>query len=164
MRCDERPQAVPASSAPQVSRPPADGRPAPGVAIALHGPFGEGGTIQALLEAAGLAYTGSGVAASAIGPQAERPDLLAAVREQLSDWFGEEWVDGWRHLETKRIDHALPDFQPGRFEPGGRSPKLDSGLFVCGDYRESPSIQGALVSGRKAAEAVVRTVAAPVAA
>ena len=103
------------------------------------------------------------VAASAIGPQAERPDLLAAVREQLSDWFGEEWVDGWRHLETKRIDHALPDFQPGRFEPGGKPPRPDSGLFVCGDYRESPSIPGALVSGRKAAEAVAATVAAPVA-
>ena len=28
--------------------------------IALHGPFGEDGTVQALLEAAGLAYTGSG--------------------------------------------------------------------------------------------------------
>ncbi|MDO8485110.1 MAG: D-alanine--D-alanine ligase family protein [Candidatus Limnocylindrales bacterium] len=45
----------------------AAGRPAPVVAIALHGPFGEDGTVQALLEAAGLAYTGSGVAASAIG-------------------------------------------------------------------------------------------------
>ena len=42
-------------------------RPAPVVVIALHGPFGEDGTVQALLEAAGLAYTGSGVAASAIG-------------------------------------------------------------------------------------------------
>jgi D-alanine-D-alanine ligase len=41
--------------------------PAPVVVIALHGPFGEDGTVQALLEAAGLAYTGSGVAASAIG-------------------------------------------------------------------------------------------------
>jgi D-alanine-D-alanine ligase len=42
-------------------------RPAPVVAIALHGPFGEDGTIQALLEAAGVAYTGSGVPASALG-------------------------------------------------------------------------------------------------
>jgi D-alanine-D-alanine ligase len=41
-------------------------RPTPVVTIALHGPFGEDGTVQALLEAAGLAYTGSGVAASAI--------------------------------------------------------------------------------------------------
>jgi D-alanine-D-alanine ligase len=42
-------------------------RPAPVVAIALHGPFGEDGTVQAMLEAVDLAYTGSGVAASAIG-------------------------------------------------------------------------------------------------
>jgi D-alanine-D-alanine ligase len=39
----------------------------PVVFIALHGPFGEDGTVQALCEAAGLAYTGSGVTASAIG-------------------------------------------------------------------------------------------------
>jgi D-alanine-D-alanine ligase len=45
----------------------AGARPRPVVFIALHGPFGEDGTIQAILEAAGLAYTGSGVAASAIG-------------------------------------------------------------------------------------------------
>jgi D-alanine-D-alanine ligase len=41
--------------------------PAPVVFVALHGPFGEDGTIQAILEAAGLAYTGAGIAASAVG-------------------------------------------------------------------------------------------------
>jgi D-alanine-D-alanine ligase len=41
--------------------------PAPVVWIALHGPFGEDGSVQALCEAAGLVYTGSGVAASALG-------------------------------------------------------------------------------------------------
>jgi D-alanine-D-alanine ligase len=41
--------------------------PAPVVWIALHGPFGEDGTVQALCEATGLVYTGSGVAASALG-------------------------------------------------------------------------------------------------
>ncbi len=44
-----------------------DARPAPVVFIALHGPFGEDGTVQALLEAGGLAYTGSGVLGSSIG-------------------------------------------------------------------------------------------------
>ena len=39
----------------------------PVVFLALHGPFGEDGTAQALCEAAGLAYTGAGVAASAVG-------------------------------------------------------------------------------------------------
>ena len=37
------------------------------VFIALHGPFGEDGTVQALLEAVGIAYTGAGVEASALG-------------------------------------------------------------------------------------------------
>jgi len=41
--------------------------PQPVVFIALHGPFGEDGTVQALCESAGLVYTGSGVAASAVG-------------------------------------------------------------------------------------------------
>ncbi|MDA8238665.1 MAG: D-alanine--D-alanine ligase [Chloroflexi bacterium] len=45
----------------------AGARPRPVVFVALHGPFGEDGTVQAILEEAGLAYTGSGVAASAIG-------------------------------------------------------------------------------------------------
>lgn len=35
--------------------------------IAMHGPFGEDGVIQGMLELAGLKYTGSGVLASAIG-------------------------------------------------------------------------------------------------
>lgn len=35
--------------------------------LALHGPFGEDGTIQGLLEMMGIPYTGSGVLASAVG-------------------------------------------------------------------------------------------------
>ena len=45
----------------------AAGDPAPVVFIALHGPFGEDGTVQALCESAGLVYTGAGVASSALG-------------------------------------------------------------------------------------------------
>lgn len=41
--------------------------PQPVVFVALHGPFGEDGTIQAILESAGLAYTGAGIAASGVG-------------------------------------------------------------------------------------------------
>jgi D-alanine-D-alanine ligase len=40
---------------------------APVVFPALHGPFGEDGQVQALLESAGLVYCGSGTAASALG-------------------------------------------------------------------------------------------------
>ncbi|HXG25381.1 MAG TPA: D-alanine--D-alanine ligase family protein [Candidatus Binatia bacterium] len=41
--------------------------PRPLVFIALHGPFGEDGTVQALLDAVGVPYTGAGVLASALG-------------------------------------------------------------------------------------------------
>ena len=41
--------------------------PAPVVFPALHGPFGEDGQVQSLLESAGLVYCGAGPAASAVG-------------------------------------------------------------------------------------------------
>ena len=104
---------------------------------------------------AGYAPAGrSLVSVSAIGENARRDDLEDAVSAQLGEWFGAATVAGWRHLGTRTVEDALPDFGPGRFRAGGQDPALDSGLFVCGDYRESPSIQGALVSGRKAAAAV----------
>jgi len=58
------------------------------VFIALHGPFGEDGTVQALVEAAGLAYTGSGVAASAIGMDKPRFKRLArGAGLPVLDWL-----------------------------------------------------------------------------
>ncbi len=102
------------------------------------------------------------VSVSAVGDEACREDLLEAVRTQLGGWFGRDTVERWNHLATRRVEYALPDVPPGRFEAGGLPPRLDSGVFVCGDHRESPSIQGALVSGRKAAEALRESVGAAV--
>ena len=70
--------------------------PRPVVAVALHGPFGEDGTIQALLEAAGLAYTGSGVAASAVGmDKALFKRLCRGLGLPVADWR-EVRHDHWR--------------------------------------------------------------------
>ncbi|HEV8402120.1 MAG TPA: D-alanine--D-alanine ligase family protein [Candidatus Limnocylindrales bacterium] len=69
-------------------------RPAPVVVIALHGPFGEDGTVQALLEAAGLPYTGSGVAASAIG-------MDKVIFKRLCRGIGLPVVD-WREVHAAR--------------------------------------------------------------
>lgn len=44
--------------------------------IALHGGDGEGGTVQAVLETAGISYTGSGVAASALAMDKVRSKYL----------------------------------------------------------------------------------------
>ena len=45
----------------------ADAQPQPIVFPAMHGPFGEDGEVQSLLESAGLIYCGAGPAASAVG-------------------------------------------------------------------------------------------------
>jgi D-alanine-D-alanine ligase len=61
--------------------------PRPVVFIALHGPFGEDGTVQAMLEAAALAYTGSGVTASALGmDKAIFKRLVRGIGLPVADW------------------------------------------------------------------------------
>jgi len=62
-----------------------------------------------------------------------------------------------RALHRQRVrDHVDRDGPP----PGRvTAVDLGDGLFVCGDHRDTASIQGALVSGRRAARAVVRRLA-----
>jgi len=73
-----------------------------------------------------------------------------AVRAQLRTWWGPT-VDSWRHLRTDAIAHGQPEQAPP-FHPK-RSVALASGIFVCGDHRDTASIQGALFSGRRCGEA-----------
>jgi D-alanine-D-alanine ligase len=85
----------------------ASAAPAPVVFVALHGPFGEDGTVQALLEAAGLAYTGSGVTASAIG-------MDKAIFKRLVRGIGLP-VPDWREIRAARW-RADPDVVLGELE------------------------------------------------
>ena len=92
-------------------------------------------------------------------------ELPHTVRLYLRSWFGPQ-VDEWRHLRTDHIPHALPPIDA--LAPGSltTSSRVDAGLYLCGDYRESGTLDGALVSGRKAAEAILSDYASsrPVAA
>ena len=82
---------------------------------------------------------------------AQAPDE-SRIRAELSAWFGAS-VAGWRHLRTYAIAHALPAQSPGELLPP--APLLPDGLFVCGDHRQHGSIEGAIVSGQRAASAVL---------
>ena len=82
---------------------------------------------------------------------AQAPDE-SRIRAELSAWFGAS-VAGWRHLRTYAIAHALPAQSPGELLPP--APPLPDGLFVCGDHRQHGSIEGAIVSGQRAASAVL---------
>jgi phytoene dehydrogenase-like protein len=83
-------------------------------------------------------------------------DLEEMSRNQLRTWWGPQ-VDAWRHIKTYRITHAgpvqLPPFNPKQ------KVSLGDGLFVCGDHRDTGSIQGALYSGRRCGEAVATSLA-----
>jgi D-alanine-D-alanine ligase len=68
--------------------------PAPIVFLALHGPWGEDGTVQALIESIGLPYTGAGVLASALG-------MDKAVFKRLCRGLGLPVVD-WREVGAAR--------------------------------------------------------------
>ena len=78
-------------------------------------------------------------------------DLEHGVRGQLVRMFGAS-VGSWTHLRTYRIPHGQPDQTPP-FSPK-KSVHLRENLFVGGDHRDTASIQGALFSGRRCAEAI----------
>ena len=80
--------------------------------------------------------------------------LESSARAQLTEWFGES-VKGWRYLRSYRIPHALPMQVPPVSDPASRPAQIRPGLFICGEYQNVASIQWAMVSGRRAAEAVI---------
>jgi phytoene dehydrogenase-like protein len=98
------------------------------------------------------------IAASILGnPPESDPQLETAVRVQLSGWFGAA-VEDWRHLRTYRISHALPLQVPPLFNPTSPSVQIHPGMFACGEFRSAASIQWAMFSGRRTAEAVMETI------
>jgi D-alanine-D-alanine ligase len=92
--------------------------PKPLAWIALHGPFGEDGTLQALLEAVDVPYTGSGVAASALG-------MDKALFKRLCRGLGLPVAD-WREVRAARWQ-AQPDLvlaELEAFASGNGDPRL----------------------------------------
>lgn len=83
-------------------------------------------------------------------------DRRQAVLEQLREWFGAP-VNAWRHVRTDEISGALPPLALLHAPHTVGSPRTTSGLYLCGDYCESGTLDGALVSGRKTAEALSAT-------
>lgn len=75
----------------------------------------------------------------------------AEVRRHAGDLLGVD-PGGWEVLARHEVPDALP-VQPAPFSD--RRPVVVGDLVVCGDHRDTGSIQGALVSGQRAAEAVL---------
>lgn len=94
--------------------------------------------------------------ATVLGAGHDEEDLATLVTQQITRWFP-RFAEDARPLRTYTIHEALPrrwdgaglDVAPTTaWEHGPRT----RGLFVCGDHRDTPSIQGALRSGKRAAQ------------
>ncbi len=80
--------------------------------------------------------------------------LSGFIVAQMKNWFGKV-ASTWQLLRSYKIAHAQPKQLPGALEPPQRPVRTRPGVYVCGDHRDNASINGALLSGARAAEAVL---------
>jgi predicted NAD/FAD-dependent oxidoreductase len=92
------------------------------------------------------------VSASALGVR-EAPADENAVRDHLAWLYGVPTKD-WELIASYPIPYALPAM-PVPFALQ-RPVRTASGVYVAGDHRDTSSIQGALVSGRRVAQALLK--------
>jgi phytoene dehydrogenase-like protein len=121
------------------------------------GRSGIANSIVLTLAAPGYAPAGRHLVATTAPAEAALGEV--AIRRHLAVLYGQPTGD-WEHLQTVRAEPGLVVAPP----PQGqlRKPvRLSDTLFVAGDHRDTPSLQGALVSGRRAARAVLRDLGIP---
>jgi phytoene dehydrogenase-like protein len=109
----------------------------------------------AVLSEVNRAYAPKGrslVAAAVPGVDALDPAITDRSIAQLARWFGSTTRE-WVHLRTDVIPHGQP-LQGAPFSPKRRV-ELGGGVFVCGDHRDTASVQGAMFSGERTAQAVL---------
>ncbi len=76
--------------------------------------------------------------------------LIEAMEAQLASWFPD--ARSWERLRVDEIERAQPAHPPGTDRSA--TARLADGLVVAGDHRTDPSINGALLSGVRAARSV----------
>lgn len=127
--------------------------------LVLNGDGEAGGPINNLCfpseVAPSYAPHGQGLCAASVIGLPERSDeaLERDVRTQLRGWFGDS-VLNWRHLRTYRIGFALPRVALSSPEKD-RITTVRPGLLMSGDHVDAASLQGAMLSGRRAAEKIL---------
>jgi phytoene dehydrogenase-like protein len=91
---------------------------------------------------------------SVLNPASQsEPSLESQVRKQLQDWFGAQ-VQEWPHIHTYTINAAQPRQVVPFPNPYAFRSHHQNGIFVCGDFCTTGTIDGAIFSGRQAAQEV----------
>lgn len=111
-----------------------------------------------VMSAAAPSYAPPGrhlISASVVGiSEKDDAHLDREVRTQMMEWFGPQ-VMSWRFLKSYRIPDALPKQLPLDKTEADSAVRLSEGRYLCGDFRENSSINGAMVSGFRAAQAIL---------
>ncbi|MEM1333661.1 MAG: FAD-dependent oxidoreductase, partial [Actinomycetota bacterium] len=89
-----------------------------------------------------------------VEPTTSEGEVERLARTQLRGWWGAQ-VDRWETIATHRIAHGQPA-QATPFSPK-QTIVVDDGRYVCGDHRDTASIQGAMYSGRRTAVAIAHS-------
>ena len=129
--------------------------PIPGSTLVLDGANSGPAKNLAVMSDVAPSYAPPGkalIAAAIPGPEALMPGVEIKVREQIARWFGSTTAD-WELLRTDVIVHGQPRQSPPLHPK--QSVELGGGVFVCGDHRDTASIQGAMFSGQRTATAVL---------
>lgn len=96
------------------------------------------------------------LSATFLGPREESDaELGAIVRDALAAWFPENHFGEFEVVGVDRVEFAQFSQPPG-FR--GELPSVDApdgAVYLAGDYTQWSSIQGALESGKLAADAVL---------
>ena len=88
-------------------------------------------------------------------PDTAPAGLAEDTRESLAAWFPERSFDALRLIRTASVPFAQVDQPPGFLADRPDVTAPDDPVVLAGDYTRWSSIQGALESGRRAAEAVL---------
>ncbi|HKF25453.1 MAG TPA: NAD(P)/FAD-dependent oxidoreductase [Candidatus Acidoferrum sp.] len=140
----------------------ADEPPVPHPTIVLNGDGAGPVNSLAVMSQIAPSYAPAGkslIAVSVLGMQQLTVEQLGGfIIAQMKNWFGPV-ARSWRYLRSYRIPHAQPQQFPGSLEPAQRPVRIRPGVYLCGDHRDNASIEGAMVSGRRAAEAVLADLA-----
>ena len=94
------------------------------------------------------------VSLSVVGKTNFSTKLDQQIRGELTPWFGQA-TDAWELLHHEAVGYALPAQQHVRHEASDAEFQLRPGLWRAGDYLLNGSLNGALRSGRLAAEAIL---------
>ncbi|MDN0194668.1 NAD(P)/FAD-dependent oxidoreductase [Streptomyces sp. S.PNR 29] len=90
------------------------------------------------------------VSSTVLGPPP--PDVDTAVRIHLSRLYGTSTAR-WETLAVHHTAEAVPAMRPPH--DLRRPVRLLAGLYVCGDHRDTSTVQGALHSGHRASAAIL---------